>query len=150
MLVEQTAKTMIVLDTNIISEPIKLKPNERVAAWINRQPPRSLFCTSVTLAEIMAGIERLPNGKRKNDMRRDLIDRLIPQMFETRLLPFDAGSAVFYGKLTAQTQRAGQTLSTADAQIAAIAMKHGFSVATRDTVPFIAAGVKVINPWDAT
>jgi predicted nucleic acid-binding protein len=70
-------------------------------------------------------------------------------LFRPRILPFDEAAAAAYAKLVARTRSAGHTLSVGDGQIAAIATVHGFTVATRDTVPFAAAGLPIIDPWGA-
>ncbi len=137
---------MIVLDTNVVSEPLKSKPNPVVLNWLDRQTAETLYLTTTSLAELLLGIELLPHGKRKQGLDQALTE-LVSQLFGLRILDFDRAAAQTYGPLISRTRSAGKAISTADGQIAAIAATRGFSVATRDTVPFTAAGLTVINPW---
>ena len=136
---------MIVLDTNVLSEVMKATPNNAVRKWMNRQYTAMLYITSVTLAENLFGIAILPTGKRKDALSGALGDML--KIFAGKILPFDESAARCYAELAAQAQAAGKTLPPADGYIAAIAAAHRFVVASRDTAPFQAAGVDVINPW---
>ncbi len=138
---------MIILDTNVISEPTKPNGNARVAAWLDRQDAGSLFVTAINLAELMAGIAMLPVGKRKQALRNAL-DRFLVQRIVTPILPFDREAAMAHAVVLLHAKAKRYTLPVADAQIAAIAVVHGFAVATRDVSPFRAAGVDVINPWE--
>jgi toxin FitB len=138
---------MIILDTNVISEPTKPNGNALVAAWLDRQDAESLFVTAINLAELMAGIAMLPAGKRP-DALRDALDRFLVNRIVTPILTFDREAAIAYAEVTAHAKAKRYTLPVADGQIAAIAKVHGFAVARRDGAPFRAAGVAVINPWE--
>ena len=138
---------MILLDTHVISEPLRLNGDPKVAAWIDAQVLETLYLSTVSLAELRYGITVLPEGKRKAALRTNLDERVLP-MFDSRILPFDSESADAYAALRVRARAAGKSIGTADAYIAAIAAAHGFTVATRDTSPFEAAGVPVINPWE--
>jgi predicted nucleic acid-binding protein len=138
---------MIVLDTNIVSEPMKQNGDPRVQAWLDRQSPDTLYLTATSLAELLVGVEKLPKGRRRRGLAAAL-ETLLNEIFDTRILPFDRQAAGFYATLVSKARTTGQTISVADGQIAAIAAAHGFSVATRDTAPFIAMGLSVINPWN--
>jgi predicted nucleic acid-binding protein len=138
---------VIVLDTNVVSEPMKPNGNPVVQAWLDRQTADTLYLTATSLAELLVGIEILPNGKRKEGLGGALSE-LVARLFESRVLPFDQQAAMAYATLVARARANGRLMSVADGQIAAIAAVHGFSVATRDTAPFVVAGVPVINPWD--
>ena len=137
---------MIILYTNLISEPLRPKPEARVLAWIDAQPVETLYLTAITTAELRAGIALLPAGKRRSRLQ-DSLDQTILPLFNGRTLPFDQTCAPAYATMLAKTRKTGRTIATADAFIAAIALTHNYFVATRDTGPFKAAGVKVINPW---
>jgi predicted nucleic acid-binding protein len=137
---------MIILDTNVVSEPSKLRPDAQVLAWFNRQALSSLFLTAISVAELKAGVALLPQGKRKESLEH-ILDGLLAK-FVTPILPFDREAALAYAAVVAHAKAKRYTLPVADAQIAAIAKVHGFAVATRDGVPFRAAGVAVINPWE--
>lgn len=137
---------MIIVDTNVVSEPFRPRPSDTVGEWLNRQLASDLFLTTISVAELYRGISILPDGKRKKELKEDT-DRFREDYFGGRILGFNLEAAFAYANLTAKTRALGISMSFADAQIAAIAATHGFSVATRDTGPFTAAGLKVINPW---
>lgn len=138
---------MIVLDTNVISEAMKPEPHPSVRAWLNDQAAETLYLSSVTLAELLFGIGALPAGKRK-DMLAQTLDGLMG-LFRNRVLPFDSDAARQYADLAVTAKVAGQGFPTPDGYIAAIATARGFIVASRDMAPYKAAGVTVINPWEA-
>lgn len=137
---------MIVLDTNVISEAMRPSGDSNVLAWLNEQPVETLYLTTVTLAELLFGIGALPSGRRKEALASTLDG--FRELFEGRLLAFDAPAAEAYADIANGARSKGKGLPTPDGYIAAIANSRGFSVATRDTSPFEAAGVAVINPWD--
>lgn len=138
---------MIVLDTNVISEAMKPAPDPVVSGWLDEQAAETLFLSSATLAELLFGIAALPAGRRKEALAGTL-DGLLA-LFADRVLPFDTDAARRYAELAMKARAAGQMLPTADGYIAAIAAARGYIVATRDTSPFVAAGVEVIDPWQA-
>ena len=138
---------MILVDTNVLSEPTKPIPNGRVLAWLDRQPREALFLASTSFAEWLAGIESLPAARRRQELSVTF-EALIQELFPNRILSFDGRAAVAYASLIAEARRDGYAISIADGQIAAIAAVHGFTVATRDVAPFQAAGVPVLNPWE--
>lgn len=140
---------MIVLDTNVVSEPMRALGSAAVLAWLDRQAAETLYLTATSLSELLVGLEVLPDGRRKSGLDRALAD-LIAELFGPRILPFDASAAEAYARLVGRARAAGRTIGVADGQIAAIAAAHGFVVATRDVAPFEAAGVPVVNPWEAT
>ena len=136
---------MIVLDTNVVSEAMKPEPDSAVRAWLNDQAAETLYLSSVTLAELLFGIRALPVGKRKNLLAQTL-DGLMG-LFRDRVLPFDIDAARHYAELAVTAKVAGRGFPTPDGYIAAIAVSRGFIVASRDTAPYEAASVRVINPW---
>ena len=137
---------MIVLDTNVVSEPMKAEANPAVIAWLDRQAVETLYLTAVSLAELLVGVEILPTGKRRRGIGAAL-GELVSTLFGPRVLPFDLEAAKAYALLVARSRAAGHVISVSDGHIAAIAAANGFIVATRDVEPFLAAGVPVINPW---
>jgi hypothetical protein len=137
---------MIILDTNVISEPLKPLADPAVLRWLDAQDPETLYLTAINLAEILIGIALLPAGKRKRGMAEALRE-LQTKLFAGRFLSFDREAAIAFALLGSITAAKGYSISVADCQIAAIAVVHGFAVATRDTAPFLAAGVAVVNPW---
>lgn len=138
---------MIVLDTNVVSEAMKPEPHPTVQAWLNDQSAETLYLSSVTLAELLFGIGALPTGKRK-DMLAQALDGLMG-LFRDRLLPFDIDAARHYAELAVKARGAGRGFPAPDGYIAAIAVSRGFIVASRNTAPYEAASVAVINPWEA-
>ena len=139
---------MIVLDTNVVSEPIKPNGNPMVQIWLDQQIAETLYLTTTSLSELLVGIKILPVGKRRDGLDAALAD-MMGKLFGSRILPFDQRAALAYAPLVGKARADGRSIGVADAQIAAIATVHGFTVATRDTEPFVAAGVPVINPWNA-
>jgi hypothetical protein len=138
---------MILLDTNVISEPQRRKPNARVLDWLDAQALETLYLSAITVAELRAGIALMSAGKRRDILHENLEKRLLP-MFANRVLSFDMACTKAYAELLAKFRAAGLAIDAADAFIAAIALANGFTVATRDTGPFEAAGLEVINPWE--
>ena len=136
---------MILLDTNVVSEAMKPEPNPVVRAWLNDQAAETLYLSSVTLAELLFGIAALPSGKRK-EMLALTLDGLMG-LFKDRVLPFDVEAARHYADLAVVAKVSGRGFPTPDGYIAAIAASRGFIVASRDTAPYEAARVTVINPW---
>jgi predicted nucleic acid-binding protein len=137
---------VIVLDTNVISEPVKPNADPVVAAWLDRQPKETLYLCAPVLMEMLLGIALLPDGKRKRGMAT-AVQALLANYFADRFLAFEREAAVAYASLSRRASAHGRSISVGDCQIAAIAAVHGFAVATRDTAPFLAAGVPIINPW---
>jgi hypothetical protein len=117
-----------------------------VLLWLDTQAAESLYLSTMSLAELLLGIESLPAGKRRRLLAANLRKQIIG-LFQGRILPFDVGAAEVYARLVVQARRRSHPISVADAQIAAIAASRQFTVATRDEAPFKAAGVPVINPW---
>ena len=138
---------MILLDTNVISEPLRASGDLNVLAWIDAQIVETLYLSTISLAELRFGIAALPEGKRRDTLHTSLEQRVLP-LFAGRILSFDAPASQAYATLRAQARSVGQAIATADGYIAAIATTHKLTVATRDTSPFEAAGVAVINPWN--
>ncbi|BCH62560.1 type II toxin-antitoxin system VapC family toxin [Agrobacterium vitis] len=136
---------MILLDTNVISEPWKPAPNEHVVAWLDAQAIETLFLSAITIAELRFGIAAMPLGKRQTILRDRLEGEVLPH-FSDRILSFDLASSQVYAQLMVRARISGRAIGMADGYIAAIAAANDLVVATRDTSPFEAAGVKVINP----
>lgn len=136
---------MIVLDTNVVSEAMRPRPDPGVMAWLGRQAGSTLYISSITLAELLFGIGTLPAGKRQERLAEALAGLL--KIFEGRILNFDTEAAQSYAAVAVKAKKSGLGFPVADGFIAAIASAHGYAVATRDTTAFDAAGLEVINPW---
>jgi predicted nucleic acid-binding protein len=137
---------MILLDTNLISEPWKPVPDQAVIAWLDDQAIETLFLSAITIAELRFGIAAMPLGKRQTVLRDRLEGEVLPH-FSERILSFDLAASQSYSELMARARVSGKAIGTADGYIAATAAANGLAIATRDTRPFEAAGLKVINPW---
>lgn len=137
---------MIVLDTNVISELMRARPDARVLDWLVAQPVAGLFTTTLTQAEIFYGLALLPEGRRRDD----LIAAARP-IFEHdlagRILGFDSDAAMAYPEIAARRRRAGQPIAQIDGQIAAIVASRGARLATRNVRDFADCGIAVVDPW---
>ncbi len=139
---------MILLDTNVISEPLRQGSDNNVLLWIDAQAVETLYLSTISLAELRFGIAALPTGKKREALHASLEQRILP-LFAGRILSFDAPASQAYALLRARARAEGKAIAPTDGYIAAIATLHGLTVATRDTAPFEAAGLTVINPWMA-
>jgi predicted nucleic acid-binding protein len=138
---------MILLDTNVISEPLRPAGDAAVLAWIDAQIVETLYLSAISLAELRLGMATLPAGKRKDVLHSSFEQRVLP-LFAGRILPFDSAASEAYAVLRARARVQGKAIAPADGYIAATAKSHGLIVATRDTRPFEAVGLTVINPWN--
>ncbi|MDH4553787.1 type II toxin-antitoxin system VapC family toxin [Pseudomonas sp. BN417] len=138
---------MILLDTNVISEFMKARPDPNVVAWVDAQPGRVLVICSISVAEILYGLARMPDGKRKSGML-EIAKAIIEEDFAGQVLSFDTDAAVHYAALAAMNAAKGRSVGMADAQIAAIARLHEATIATRNVRDFEAFGVPLVNPWE--
>jgi hypothetical protein len=138
---------MLVLDTNVISEALREKPDPAIIAWLDAQPPASLFTTTITLAEIKYGIAIMPAGKRKSTLLT-AATLMFEDDFQGRVLPFDSDAAEAYAAIGAERRLAGQPIDELDCQIAAITQSRGGRLATRNVSDFANCGIDIVNPWD--
>ena len=137
---------MILVDTNVSSETLRQQPDPAVVRWMDAQSIETLYLSAVTVAELRYGIAVLPEGRRRQVLHSGLEQSVLP-LFEGRILPFDGAAAESYAELMAAARRRGRGVSAADGYIAATAHAAGLMVATRDTSPFEAVGLAVVNPW---
>ena len=137
---------MIVLDTNVISEFFRPAPDAGVVAWLGGLTD-DVAITAVTLAELLAGVGRLPDGQRKLDLSTRIRAAIEPYRGGRSILPFDDVAAEDYSEVLARRAAAGLPISTADAQIAAICRAHDAVCATRNGKDFASTGVRVLDPW---
>ena len=135
------------VDTNVFSELVKTKPNDSVVKWLRDHEPE-LYISTVTIGEIRRGIEGLSVGKRKAGLQTWLTG-LCARM-EGRILSFNTSTAHVWGQLVARCDKGGITLPTADSQLAATARRHGLTMVTRNVADFKYAGVKLLNPFQAS
>ncbi len=137
---------MIVLDTNVLSELMRREPDRHVVAWLDARADVELMVSAVTVAELLYGIGRLPEGKRKADLL-DAAAAMLQEDFGGRVLPFDELAAAHYASLAVLRERSGRPISMADAQIAAICLSHGAALATRNGKDFAGLALALIDPW---
>jgi predicted nucleic acid-binding protein len=140
---------LILLDTNVVSELWRPRPDPAVMGWLDRQPSASVYLCTPVLAELRFGAARLPTGLRKNVLNAS-IDLLESHGYRDRILPFDLPSAATFGQLAAKRERIGRRIEPMDGMIAAIAVSHRATLATRDIGDFAELGLDLINPFDAS
>ena len=134
---------MIILDTNVISEFMLLRPEPAVRSWLDAQAPESVWTTSVNVYELRVGVDLLPSGSRRTDLQYKL-EVLFEQVIEGRVLPFDDIAAFKAARLVAHHKEAGKTGKFRDTQVAGIVLARKATLATRNTKPL---DVAVVNPW---
>ncbi len=132
------------VDTNVFSEPVKPKPDANVVAWL-RENETSLYVSTITIGEMRRGIERLPSGRRKTQLRAWLV--ALCDCMKGRVLSFNTSTAHVWGQLKAKWDAAGIVIPSLDSQIAATAQRHQLTVVTRNTSDFAQTGVKLLNPF---
>ncbi len=137
---------MIILDTNVVSEPLKRNPGAAVLEWLDRQSPATLYLTTISQAELLAGVLALPAGKRRTELQKVINNELV-SLFANRILPFGERSAEAYAQVVTAANAAGNPIDFADAAIGAIALEHNFILATRNERDFKGTSVKLLNPW---
>lgn len=138
---------MIVLDTNVLSELMRPVPEPRVVDWLDAQETASVAITAITVAEVLYGIERLPDGRRKRSLAAAAA-AMFEEDFAGRILAFDGEAAIHDAERVAASEQAGRAVQMADAQIAAICLRHQATLASRNVKDFAGLGVPLINPWD--
>lgn len=137
---------MIVLDTNVVSELMRKEPEPRVIEWVDGHPAGDVFLTSVTTAELLYGIARLPDGRRKDSLAAKTQELLLDD-FVGQVLAFTVDASTHYADIVITRERQGAPISMADAQIAAICRLYGAVLATRNVRDFAGTGVDVRDPW---
>lgn len=135
------------LDTCVLSEFTRHKPDEKVVRWVDGIDEEKLFLSAVTIGEIQRGIQRLPDSQRKNELLVWMNTSLIERFWE-RIQPVDTQTMLLWGSLTAQMEKSGQTLSFMGALIVATALLNNLIVVTRNVSDFLPSGVQVLNPWE--
>jgi len=136
---------VIVADTNVVSELMKGEPSSGVRAWVFDHGHHELRITAITVAEVLYGIERLPNGRRKAALREAAVE--VFSRFTEDVLAFDLAAATVYPAIVDSRDRQGRPISGYDAQIAAICRSNGATLATRNESDFAGVGIQLINPW---
>jgi len=137
---------VIILDTNVLSALMRSVPDAPVIGWLDRQPPESVWITSVTLFEARFGLNLLPKGRRRQSLE-SAFERLLEDDLENRVLDFDSAAAAAAAVLAATRQKAGRPVDVRDTQIAGIALARRATLATRNVRHFRDLKVPVVNPW---
>jgi predicted nucleic acid-binding protein len=137
---------MFLLDTNVLSALMSVRPAPEVASWVSARPTELLFTAAVCQAEIFAGLAMLPGGRRRQALET-AARAMFRDDFAGRIFAFDAEAAEAYAEIFAARRRAGRTVATIDTMIAASAQVHGASVVTRNVSDFEGSGITIIDPW---
>ncbi len=138
---------MILLDTNVISETMRERPDPVVRAWLRQFPRAEVWTASVVIAELLAGIESMSPGRKQQTLREAVEDMVLDDFFG-QILPFNLPAARHYAQILATRQKIGRPIREMDAQIAAIACVHGATLVTRDINDFANCNLTVVNPWE--
>ena len=138
---------MIVLDTNVLSALMQKTPDVAVVTWLDRQPPESVWITSITLFETRFGLALLPSGRRRQALET-AFEQLLQEDLQNRVLDFDGAAASEAASLAAARQKAGRPVDMRDTQIAGIALARRATLVTRNVRHFADLKVSVVDPWE--
>jgi hypothetical protein len=138
---------MILLDTNVISELVRMKPDPAVLAWLDRQPLATVWISSVSVMELHFGVQLLDAGRRKSELAA-AVTRLTETVFGDRVAAFDTAAAEIAGRLAALRRRRGSTVDHRDTQIAGIALARRATLVTRNIRDFSDLEIELADPWD--
>jgi predicted nucleic acid-binding protein len=138
---------MILLDTNVISEMMRERPDRAVSNWLRANPRKEFWTSSVVIAELISGVDLMPEG-RKQEMLREAIEGVIAEDFKGQILKFDVSAARHYGHVLLMRQLIGRPIREMDALIAATALANDAVISTRNTSDFEHCGITLVNPWD--
>ena len=122
-------------------------PAAGVIATVDAWSADAVCLTAITVAELLYGVERLPDGRRKAELAA-MVESMLRDDFDDRVLAFDAAAAAHYADIVASRERSGRPISAADAQIAATCRSYGATLATRNVADFVDVGLETVNPWD--
>ena len=139
---------MILLDTNVLSEVMRPKPNPAVLTWVDSQELTGLWTCTIVVAEVLSGLDLMPAGNRKERLG-EKAEQMFSNLFTDRVLNFDQLAARIYGTVLLKRRNRGRPIDEMDALIAATALAHGATLATRNTADFEDCGVELVNPWEA-
>lgn len=140
---------MVIIDTNVVAEMMKVSPAPAVVSWLNGQESSALFLTTITIGEIAYGLRARPQGRRRLQLEQGF-ERVLAEAFTGRILSFDEEAARQYGEVMGRRKEIGRPLSVPDGQIVSIARARGCAVATRNVRDFVDCGVEVLNPFESS
>ena len=136
----------LLLDTCVLSEVVRPRPDPAVLDWIAGQPEHTLFLSVITIGELAKGASKLADGPRRQEIET-WIEGDLARRFRDRLLPVDLAVARSWGEMLGAAERRGTPLPAIDALIAATAHVHGCAVVTRNEIDLRPTGIEVVNPW---
>jgi hypothetical protein len=140
-------ESVIVLDTNVLSELMRPAPSPAVQVWARAQAADAMFTTAICEAELLFGVAAMADGRRRMALAR-AVEAILSTVLQGRVLPFDRAAARLYGELAAGSRQSGRPVGIPDLQIAAIARaRHADAIATRNTQHFAGCGLRVVDPW---
>lgn len=134
------------LDTNVVSEWVKPRPDPGMASWLASIDEDRVFLSVITLTELRQGIERMAPGRRRERLN-DWLDDELPDRFVGRILPTDVDVAHEWGRINAASKSSGHSIPLMDACIAATAKVHQLSLVTRNVTDFSTVDIDLVNPW---
>ena len=134
------------LDTNVISETVRPRPDKTVLQWVESQIPSDLFVAAQTIGELVRGARKVREPARRERFEK-WIEQDLARQFEGRILPFDASTAAVWGRLMGDGDRTGRRPSAPDAQIAAAAIQHDLTLVTRNVKDFQSFDIRLLDPW---
>lgn len=137
---------MILLDTNVLSALMQSEADPVVVAWLDSQPPESIWTTSITVFEVRFGLEILASGRQRR-LLEEAFSKVLEEDFEGRVVPFDEGAGQSAGRIAAEQRRLGRSIEIRDVQIAGIAAARKAVIATRNVRHFQGLGPELIDPW---
>jgi hypothetical protein len=137
---------MILLDTNVVSEVMRERPDHAVRAWLKSLPRRELWTASVVIAELLSGIDLMPTGRKKEALSQ-AVEAMIAEDFRGQILKFDVSAARHYGQILSSRRQMGRPMREMDALIAATAKSNDATLATRNLRDFENCGIQLVNPW---
>ncbi len=136
----------VILDTCVISEFVAKQPNPKVVEFLDALDTDDAYLSVITIGEVIKGVEKLPDSRRKTELRDWLQDDLLAR-FQGKILPLDTDVIVEWGMLTAHAEMTGKPMPTIDSLIAATAIANKMTLVTRNVSDFEAAGIEIVNPW---
>ena len=139
---------MILLDTNVISEAMLPKPQPQVLAWIDSQDAQQLWTCTIVVAEVLSGLDLMPDSSRQNQLRKRA-EYMFSALFDNRVFDLDLAAARVYGTVLKIRKSMGRPIDEMDALIAATALTHGATLATRSIPDFEHCGIPLVDPWRA-
>jgi toxin FitB len=139
---------MILLDTNVLSEAMNSAPEPHVMAWIDSQDPEQLWTCTIVIAEVLSGLDLMPDGYRQKQLR-GRAEHMFSTLFAHRIFDLDLAAASVYGRVLRIRRSMGRPIDEMDALIAATALAHDATLATRNIPDFEHYGIPLVNPWQA-